>query len=102
MKRQLLKTILFALPKVLNRTARKYPAFRERLKQRDLSAWIGLQDGSIGRVFQIREGKIYSSSGPSANCDVCMIFKDVATALTFLLPNPDPGKIMHTSQFAEG
>jgi len=48
-KRQVLKTILFALPKAMNLTASRVPAFRERLKQRDLVAWIGLQDGSIGR-----------------------------------------------------
>ncbi|EUC20302.1 molybdopterin oxidoreductase, partial [Burkholderia sp. BT03] len=31
MKRQVLKTILFALPKLLELTARRFPAYRERL-----------------------------------------------------------------------
>ena len=98
MKRQILKTILFALPKVLNHTARRYPAFRERLRQRRLFAWIGLKDGSIGRLLEIRDGKIHSRSGGRDRADVSMIFKDVATALTFLLPNPDPGDIIHAAK----
>ena len=40
MKRQALKTILFALPKVLDLTARRFPAYRDRLKERNLVAWI--------------------------------------------------------------
>src|SRR5690349_18569601 len=35
MRRQILKTILLALPMVLTYKARRFPAFRERLKQRN-------------------------------------------------------------------
>ena len=76
MKRQILKAILFALPKVLNHTARRFPAFRDRLRQRRLFAWIGLKDGSIGRLLEIRDGKIYSRSGGCDRADVSMIFKE--------------------------
>jgi trimethylamine-N-oxide reductase (cytochrome c) len=38
MNRQVLRTILFALPKVMNLTASRVPAFAERLKQRNLVA----------------------------------------------------------------
>lgn len=58
MKRQVLKTILFALPKVLDLTARRFPAYRDRLKERDLVAWIGLMDESIGRVITFRNGRV--------------------------------------------
>ena len=63
MNRQVLRTILVALPKVLNHTASRNPAYRERLKQRDIVAWIGLQDGSIGRIVEIRGGKFRSRAG---------------------------------------
>ena len=53
-KRQVLKAILFALPKAMNYTASRIPAFAKRLKQRDLVAWIGLMDGSIGRSWRSR------------------------------------------------
>ena len=63
LKRLVLKTILVALPKVLNHTASRVPAFRERLRQRDIVAWIGLQDGSIGRIVEIRGGRFRSRPG---------------------------------------
>ncbi len=66
MKRQLLKIILFALPKAMNLTASRVPAFRERLRQRDLVAWIGLMDGSIGRIVEIKGGRFRSRSGPAS------------------------------------
>ena len=48
MKRQILKTILLALPKVLTYKARRFPAFRERLKQRNLAVRIErATDGAV-------------------------------------------------------
>ena len=38
-KRHVLRIILFALSKVLNQTAFRVPAFRERLRQRNVTAW---------------------------------------------------------------
>lgn len=95
MKRQVLKIILVALPKVLNHTARRVPAFRERLRQRDLVAWIGLQDGSIGRLIELRAGRFRSRPGRAADADVSMMFKDVATALRSLLPNRKQADLIH-------
>ncbi|MGF6781903.1 hypothetical protein [Paraburkholderia sp. GAS334] len=39
MKRQVLKTILFVLQTVLDLTARRFPVYRDRLKERDLVDW---------------------------------------------------------------
>ena len=86
MKRQVLKTILFALPKVLDLTARRFPAYRERLKEHNLVAWIGLMDQSMGRTIEFRNGRIRSRAGKHPRPDVRMAFKDVATALKFLSP----------------
>jgi len=98
MKRQVLKTILFALPKVLDLTARRFPAYRERLKERNLVAWIGLMDQSMGRVIEFRNGRIRSRAGKHPRPDVRMAFKDVATALKFLSPSPDQGEIIHAAK----
>jgi trimethylamine-N-oxide reductase (cytochrome c) len=98
MKKLLLKTILFALPKVLGFTARKHPAFRARLLQKNCTAYIGLQDGSIGRFLEIRGGKVYAHAGKAAAADVSMLFKDLPTALKFLMPNPDQGEIIHAAK----
>jgi trimethylamine-N-oxide reductase (cytochrome c) len=79
-KRQVLKAILFALPKAMNYTASRIPAFAKRLKQRDLVAWIGLMDGSIGRIVEIKGGRFRARSGPASEAQVAMSFKDVETA----------------------
>ena len=97
-KRQVLKTILFALPKAMNLTASRVPAFRERLKQRDLVAWIGLMDGSIGRIVEIKGGKFRSRAGAASEAQVVMAFKDVATALKSLMPNRKQGDIIHNAK----
>jgi hypothetical protein len=55
MKRQVLKTILFALPKVLDLTTRRFPADRDRLKERNLAAWIGLMDESQQFVLALSD-----------------------------------------------
>jgi len=81
MKQPRLRAILFALPKMLSVTARRYPAFRARLKEHNVVGWIGLRDGSIGRVIEFRDGKVLTRKGPREAADVRMIFQDVATAL---------------------
>jgi trimethylamine-N-oxide reductase (cytochrome c) len=98
MKKQLLRAILFALPKVLSLAARRHRAFRERLAERDLVAWIGLADGSVGRALAIRAGRIRSARVAREAADIRMVFLDVATALKFLLPNPDQGEIIHAAK----
>ena len=96
--RQVFKAILFALPKAMNHTASRVPAFRERLKQRNLVAWIGLQDGSIGRIVEISSGKFRSRSGAAAEAQVAMVFKDVTTALKALMPNRKQSDIIHNAK----
>src|SRR5208282_1763730 len=97
-KRQVLKTILFALPTAMNLTASRVPAFRERLKQRDLVAWIGLQDGSIGRIVETKGGKFYARPGAASEAQVVMWFKDTQTALQALMPNRKQADIIHNAK----
>ncbi len=98
MKRRLLRTILFALPRVLALTARQRPAYRERLKERDLIAWIGLKDGSIGRTIEFKNGRVITRRDAHSHPDVRMVFKDVATALKFLSPKRHYGEIVHAAK----
>ena len=98
MKKQILRAILFALPKVLNLTATRFPAYRARLKERNLVAWIGLMDGSVGRVFEFRNGKVLSRGGNPKRVDVRMSFVDVNTALKFLAPKRNQLDIIHAAK----
>lgn len=98
MKKIVLRTILFALPRVLNLTAWKQPNFRQRLKQRNCTAFIGLLDGSIGLTLEIKGGKVRARNAKSVEPDVSMLFRDIPTALKFLMPNPDQGDIIHAAK----
>ena len=99
MKRQLLKTILFVLPKMLRITARRHPAFRSRLKKEDVIAWFGWRDESIGATIAIRGGRVLSPrAGSRAEADVALVFQDVYTALVFLMPGPEQGEIIHAAK----
>ncbi len=98
MKRAALRTILFALTPVLNRTAAKHPTFRSALKRRDFSAQIKLRDGSIGRTFAFRSGRVTSTSSLARSADVQMIFHDLDTALTMLKPQADMAQVVHAAK----
>jgi molybdopterin guanine dinucleotide-containing S/N-oxide reductase-like protein len=91
----LLKGILFALTGVLRRSARRHPAVRNRLGQRNCVVQIRLKDGSVGRYYEINAGQVTSRAGSHPRPDVAMIFKDVVTALIFLKPPQNYAEIVH-------
>ena len=75
--------MLFAL------TAMRFPFFKDRLKEKNLTVQIKLKDNSRGRYFALRDGKVISKSGIHANPDVTMIFGSARIALDILVPPRD-------------
>ena len=55
--------LLFGLGQLLQHCARKYPAFKARLAEKNLVAQIKLMDDSEGRHFIFRDGKLTSKRG---------------------------------------
>jgi trimethylamine-N-oxide reductase (cytochrome c) len=98
MKRAFLRTILFALGPMLNKASRSQPAFRAFAKRHDAVVQIQLKDGSLGRWFEFAGGTVRSRAGLHANPAVRMVFKDVATALAMMKPNPDMGEVVHAAK----
>ena len=94
MKRVGLRTILFGLSHVLRACARVDAEFRRRLRRNDAVAQIRLKDGSIGRWYALENGRVRSRAGLHPKPDVTISFRDVATALTFLVPPPDQSEIV--------
>ena len=80
------RILLLATDQLLKRTARKYPSFKARLKEKNFTAQIKVVDNSIGRYFTFSNGKITSKSGIHANPEVCMGFSDAALASRLLMP----------------
>lgn len=79
---------LVGLEFLLKRAARRHPEFAARLKEKDLLAQIALRDGSQGRCFSIRRGKVGSADlHPSP--DVQMLFDTAAVAVKLMRPRRD-------------
>src|SRR3989304_2730593 len=77
---------LLGLAQLLKFTAWRYPAFRARLKQRNLVAQIKARDEGTGRWIELRDGKISSGAGLHRQPDVTLAFKNAATGASLLTP----------------
>lgn len=95
MKKIALRTILCALTQVLRLTARRHPHVATFMRQRNCVAQIRLKDGSVARHYVFRGGRLTSAAGLHPRPDVVLTFRDVATALVFLLPPPDQAEIIN-------
>jgi molybdopterin guanine dinucleotide-containing S/N-oxide reductase-like protein len=80
------RILLLATALLLKRAARKYPSFKDRLKEKNFTAQIKVMDNSVGRYFTFSNGKIISKSGIHSSPDVCMAFSDTALASRLLMP----------------
>lgn len=78
--------ILFALDKVMNRQAKKYPVFAGRLKEKNMTAQIKLRDNSQGRQFVFKDGRVSSKDGINSSSDVTMAFDTLELAARMMKP----------------
>jgi molybdopterin guanine dinucleotide-containing S/N-oxide reductase-like protein len=83
------RTILFGLVQLLRHTARRHPAFKERLAEKNFTAQIKVKDNSIGRYITFRNGKIISKSGIHPDPDVVMTYDNSEVASRLMVPNRD-------------
>ena len=93
-----LSLLFYAIPLALRLSALLYPAFRERLKQRDLVAQLKLQDDSKGRFIEIKNGRVHSRSAIHPSPDVTLVFKNERVALRVLTPPQDYGELVHAGK----
>ncbi|MGO9126887.1 MAG: molybdopterin-dependent oxidoreductase [Terriglobales bacterium] len=93
-----LKMILLAVPYVLRRAGKKSHEIRKNIKRFNCTVQVQLQDGSIGRYYNFRNGIVHSSAGIASRPDISVIFRDLDTALRFLSPNPSRGEIVHAAK----
>ncbi len=81
--------ILYGLHWLFKITAWRYPAFRARLREKNLVAQIRINDGSAGRYFTFKDGRVTSKVGIHPDPDICMGFKDVDIGFRLLVPPVD-------------
>jgi len=87
---KLFSAALLSLGALLQRTARKYPHFKSRLRDKDLTVQVKLSDNAVGRYFTLKNGSLSSKSGIHQNPDVTMVFGNARIALEVLIPPRNP------------
>lgn len=98
MKPLIFRTILLGLAPMLNRAANKNADFRAFMARHDCVVQIRLKDGSIARHYRFEKGRVSGRGGAHPRPHVDMVFKDLATALTFMRPDPDMGEVVHAAK----
>lgn len=98
MRKNLIKVILFGLTFVLRKRAEKYPDFMAEMKKHNCVAQIRLKDGSLGRYYELCNGKVRSKAGIHKSPDISLIFRDIPTALIFLKPPINQAEIVHAAK----
>ena len=78
--------ILWGMVQALRLAGLLYPAFRNRLKERNVIAQFKLQDNSEGRWVQIENGKVRSAKGIHEEPGFSVVFKNKKIAEEFLTP----------------
>ena len=81
-----LSIILFGLSLLLKFQAWRHPAYRERLKEKNLTGQFIARDEEIGRWFKIQDGRVTSGSGVLKDADVTVAFKNAALGAGLLTP----------------
>ena len=79
-------TLLYGIALAMKYTAWRYPAFRERLKEQNLTAQIRAKKAT-GRYFVFRDGKVSSRHGIHPNPDVVVTFKTARLTNPLVYPS---------------
>lgn len=80
---------LFGLEKLMTFTAMRHPSFKERLRRKNFTAQIKIQDNSQGRYFVFKDGKVSSKGGIHPNPDITVTYKDAVLAAKLMKPDRD-------------
>jgi trimethylamine-N-oxide reductase (cytochrome c) len=81
--------LLFGLMVLIKRGARKYPALKEKIKEKDFSILIKTEDGRRGRHFAFSKGAVTSGGGGLPNADISLIWKDADTGFRVMIRQSD-------------
>lgn len=98
MNKWLLSVLLFGIAPVIKFVAWKHTAFRLHLRQKNCIVQIKLKDNSQGRFFRFTNGRVSSWPGIHQVPDAAMIFKDVATAVSFMSVPANHAQRIHAAK----
>jgi len=75
-----------------------YSSFRKRLHEKDIKVLIKLKDGSHGRYYILKNGKVRSGRGQCIDPDVTLSFHNAVLALRALIPPRDQLSLVHAEK----
>ena len=67
-------------------SAMLFPAFKARVREKNLTAQIKTKDGSLGRSYTFKNGKVRSRAGLHPKPDVTITYRTAALAVKLLIP----------------
>ena len=65
------------------------PAFRARLREKNLTAVIRTRDGRVSRTFVFTDGRVSSEKGLAPGADAVMIFRSASCAVRLMAASAD-------------
>ncbi|NIR14246.1 MAG: pyrogallol hydroxytransferase large subunit, partial [Desulfobacterales bacterium] len=86
MRKLLFFIILFSLEKMIRFMAKRHPTYNARLKEKNFTAQIKIQDNSQGRYFTFKDGQVTSKRGIHASPDLSMAFRSARLGVELLMP----------------
>lgn len=95
LERVKLSVLLYGLEKVIWLTAKRYPVYRERLKEKNMIVQLRLEDKSQGRYFIFKDGKVSSKGGIHPAPDVDIFYRDAITATELMKTERDYLKMIN-------
>lgn len=94
------RVLLFGVSLAIRFTAWRHPAYRERLKEKNLVAQIRVKEGP-GRIFIFKDGTFTSRAGIHADPDVVVSFKSARLAWNIITrPRDQLGRINAAKTFS--
>lgn len=77
---------LLAVATTMKVCARMFPTFAKKIAGKNAIIQIRTKDGTVGRTYVFRNGKVTSRSGIHTSPDATLIFKDAETGVQLLTP----------------
>jgi len=75
-----------------------YSSFKERLHEKDIKVLMKIKDGSHGRYYILKGGKVHSGGGQCIDPDVTLSFHNAVLALRVLIPPRDQLALVHAEK----
>ena len=93
-----LPMLLWGVAIALRYTSARHPSFKGRLSEKELIAQIKTRDGTTGRWYQFRNGRLKSRAGVHREAEICLTFKSAAVGAKLLTPPLDHQQFVNAAK----